>query len=189
MWLNDYRMWRQLKTYTHRVGALEICNMTLYRSVRFQLPSHAIIIQPHCEPHPQATYLQALLLEQMEIGALEICNMTLYRRTKDTEDEWSGEYKSDAERKESLGPLPCECTFSIAVTCDNHSATLWAASSGYLFMRLTMWLNDYRMWRQLKTYTHRVGALEICNMTLYSGYLFTGLVAWTNGEDWYWQSV
>lgn len=50
----------------------------------------------------------------------------------------------------SLGPLPCECTFSIAVTCDNHSATLWAASSGYLF---------------------------------------TGLVAWTNGEDWYWQSV
>ena len=35
-------------------------------SVRFQLPSHAIIIQPHCEPHPQATYLQALLLGQME---------------------------------------------------------------------------------------------------------------------------
>jgi hypothetical protein len=35
-------------------------------SVRFQLSLHAIIIQPHCEPHPQATCLLALLLEQME---------------------------------------------------------------------------------------------------------------------------
>lgn len=47
-------------SYTTLGPLQESCECT------FQLSLHAIIIQPHCEPHPQATYLLALLLQHMK---------------------------------------------------------------------------------------------------------------------------